>query len=241
MPGTEGTSDNLPDRGEASAETSLQHGNYSWLAGTFDTQKFTRSNIEAALALIVTDVIQRLDDLDALSGDLKNDLTFQDNPLLKTRRLFLELDCHPRDIRLILSFHHAISHQDTLDTLKHMLSRDFEQFKLNPGAFIAQFPFPDTKDFLSRKQKICARAQLVWHGLHKLAAEVQSAVPPQFSSIFELLDWISHMAEMYMNNEKDLQSLMDNLSSALVQANTVFLERGYYSLQINESSERLIK
>ena len=44
-----------------------------------------------------------------------------------------------------------------------------------------------------------------------------------------------------MGNEKELQALMDNLSSALVQANTVFLERGYYSIEVTDSSNKLIK
>ncbi|KAJ7051524.1 hypothetical protein C8F01DRAFT_1174843 [Mycena amicta] len=49
------------------------------------------------------------------------------------------------------------------------------------------------------------------------------------------------MAEMYIDNEKDLQSLMGNLLSALVQANTVFLEREYYSMPVTDSTEKLIK
>jgi len=46
---------------------------------------------------------------------------------------------------------------------------------------------------------------------------------------------------MYMDNEKSLQALMDNLSSSLVHTNTILLEREYYSIQVTDSSEKLIK
>ncbi|KAJ7051527.1 hypothetical protein C8F01DRAFT_1339634, partial [Mycena amicta] len=209
---------------------------YSWFSATFDTTKFSRSDIEAAVALIVTDIIRLLDDSDSLSGDFKGDLMFDDNPVLKTRRIFRELDQQPRNIPLVSSFLDALSHFGTLD---HTLSPYFVQFKSNPRAFIAQFSVSD--DLHARKEKICIKAKLIWHGLHKLAAEVQLAVPTQFGSIFKLLDQISDIAEMYMDTEKGLQTLMDNMILSLVQANTVFLEREYYSIQVTDSSEKLMK
>ncbi|KAJ7053563.1 hypothetical protein C8F01DRAFT_1064710 [Mycena amicta] len=92
-----------------------------WFADSFDNS-FSRSQVEAALATTIEDIIQDISD--KLTDPVYSELTFADNLLAKTRILFLHLDAHSRHIELIQAFQEALLRQSGIS---YVLNEDLRE------------------------------------------------------------------------------------------------------------------
>ncbi|KAJ6524872.1 WD40 repeat-like protein [Mycena vulgaris] len=94
---------------------------------------------------------------------------------------------------------------------------------------------------ISRKQKICKKAKLIWQGLHKLAKVIEPMVPKPFDSPLTIFNAISDAAEKYIDNEERLKDMIEQLSSCLEEVNRGLLRSEDYGDDFVKSSEQLAK